>query len=190
MKTTQHLLTAEEFAVLPGSDDVRHELIRGVMSVQEPRPSIWHGWIQHKIGHLLYDCVAPRKLGLVAVDPGFVLERRPDTVRAPDVCFVRVQRIPSGSTPPFLEGAPDLAVEVLSPSNTKREMALKVAQYLGTGARLVWLVDSEEQSITVHRLDHDPEILNVGDQLSGHDVLPGFQCPVAEVFNRYWLTES
>jgi len=127
---------------------------------------------------------------VVAVDPGFVLERRPDTVRAPDVCFVRVQRIPNDTKPPFLEGAPDLAVEVLSPSNTKREMAEKVAQYLATGARLVWLVDPEAHTVMVHRPDHDAEILNVGDSLSGHDVLPGFECPVAEIFDRYWLTES
>src|SRR5579862_4298817 len=129
MKTKQRLLTAEEFSELPGSDDVLHELIRGVMCVQEPRPTVWHGWIQSKIGYLLYNYVAPRKLGLVATDPGFVLERRPDTVRAPDVCFVAAKRIPSDNTPPFLDGAPDLAVEVLSPSNTKKKMAEKVAQY-------------------------------------------------------------
>ncbi len=187
---SQHLLTAEEFAALPDDADGKQELIRGVMSVREAPPSISHGWIQHKIGHLLYDYVAPRKLGIVAVDPGFVLERRPDTVRAPDVSFVRVQRIPRDTMPVFLDGAPDLAIEVLSPSNTKREMAEKVAQYLATGARLVWLVDPEACTVTVHRPDHDAELLNVGDLLSGHDVLPGFQCPVAEIFNRYWLTES
>ena len=190
MKVKQHLLTAEEFAALPEDPEGQHDLIRGVVGVREPRPSVWHGWIQGKIHHLLYNYVAPRKLGMVATGPGFVLERRPDTVRAPDVCFVVAKRIPSDNTPPFLDGAPDLAVEVLSPSNTKREVAEKVALYLATGARLVWVVNPKTQTINVHRPDRDAELLKVGDQLSGHDVLPGFECPVAEIFDRYWQTAS
>jgi Uma2 family endonuclease len=190
MTTLQRLLTAEEFAVLPDSDDRQCELIQGVVGVREAPPSSGHEWIQNKIGHLLYEFVAPRKLGMVAGGPGFVLERDPDTVRAPDVCFVRADRVPREDLPPFLDGAPDLAVEVRSPSNMKREMAEKIAQYLATGSRLVWYVDPERRTITVHRPGHDLEVLNMGDQLSGHDVLPGFQCPVADVFNPYWLTES
>jgi Uma2 family endonuclease len=184
------LLTAEEFADLSDADEYRCELIRGVLGVRETAPSWAHGWIQNKIGHLLYEFVAPRKLGAVAVDPGFVLERSPDTVRLPDVVFVRAERIPRENVPPFLDGAPDLAVEVRSPSNTKREMAEKIAQYLSTGSRLVWYVDPERRTITVHRPGHEVVVLNMGDQLSGHDVLPGFQCPVADVFSPYWLTES
>lgn len=185
MKSKQRLLTAEEFAALPDLDDGRQELIRGVMSVREPPPSYDHGRIQFRVGRLLDDFITPRKLGEITTDPGFVLERNPDTVRAPDVSFMRADRVSGDKLPPFLDGAPDLAVEVLSPSNTKREMAEKVAQYLSTGARLVWLVDPEARTITVHRPNHDAEILNVADQLSGYDVLPGFDCPVAEVFNHY-----
>jgi Uma2 family endonuclease len=190
MTPSQKLLTAEEFAVLPDSDDRRCDLIRGVVGVHEAQPSLGHEWINHKIGHLLYDFVAPRKLGVVAGSPGFVLERNPDTVRAPDVCFVRADRVPRGELPPFLDGAPDLAIEVRSPSNTKRKMAEKIAQYLARGSRLVWYVEPERHTITVFRPQHDPVVLNEGDRLSGYDVLPGFDCPVAEVFSRYWLTES
>jgi Uma2 family endonuclease len=190
MTTSQKLLTAEEFAELPGSDDRYCELIRGVMSVREAQPSLGHEWINNKIGHLLYNFVAPRKLGLVAGCPGFVLERNPDTVRAPDVCFVRADRLPSGNLPPFLDGAPDLAVEVKSPSNTKREIAEKIALYVRTGSRLVWYVDPDRKTITVYRPQRDPVVLNEGDHLSGYEVLPGFDCPVAEIFSRYWLTES
>jgi Uma2 family endonuclease len=187
MTTPQRLLTAEEFAVLPDPDDGQCELIRGVIGVREAPPSLGHEWIQNKIGHLLYEFVVPRKLGVVAGSPGFVLERHPDTVRAPDVCFVRADRIPREDLPPFLDGAPDLAVEVRSPSNTKRAMAEKIAQYLSTGARLVWYVDPHHRAITVYRPQHDPVVLSDGDHLSGEDVLPGFRCPVAEVFSRYWL---
>jgi Uma2 family endonuclease len=189
MTTSQKLLTAEEFAELP-DDDYRCDLIRGVVGVREAPASFGHEWINHKISHLLYDFVAPRGLGAVAGSPGFVLERNPDTVRAPDVCFVRADRMPSENLPPFLDGAPDLAVEVKSPSNTKREMAEKIAQYLSTGSRLVWYVEPDRRVITVYRPQHDPVVLNEGDHLSGYEVLSGFECPVSEVFSRYWLTKS
>jgi Uma2 family endonuclease len=190
MTTTQKLLTAEEFAALPDPDDRQCELIRGIISAHEEHPSWSEGWIRGKIGHLLYDFVVPRKLGLAAGCAGFVLERNPDTVRAPDVCFVRADRLPRELLPTYLDGAPDLAVEVKSKSNRKRKMAEKIAQYLSTGSRLVWYVDADRRTITVYRPQHDPVVLNLGDRLSGYDVLPGFECPVAEVFSRYWLTES
>jgi Uma2 family endonuclease len=191
MTTLQKLLTAEEYATLPESIAPRDsELIRGVICVREAPPVPDHGWIANKIGHLLYEFVASRKLGVVMGDPGFVLERDPDTVRAPDVSFVRADRLPSEKMPTYLDGAPDLAVEVKSKSNRKRKMAEKIAQYLSTGSRLVWYVDADRRTITVHRLQHDPVVLSEGDRLSGYDVLPGFECPVAEVFSRYWLTES
>lgn len=186
MKPMQRLLTAEEFAELP-DDDYQYELIRGVVSAREAPPSLRHEWVQQKIGHLLYEFVAPRKLGVIAGQPGFVLERGPDTVRAPDVCFIRADRMPRDDVPTFLDGAPDLAVEVWSPSNRAREIREKIAQYLGTGARLVWYVEPSSRQITVHRPQHDPVVLKAGDDLSGYDVLPGFLCPVAEIFNPYWL---
>jgi Uma2 family endonuclease len=189
--TSKKLLTAEEFAVLPDSVAPREsELIRGVVCVREAPPAPGHGWIVNKIGHLLYEFVAPRKLGVVFCDPGFVLERNPDTVRAPDVSYVRAERMPPEYLPSFLDGAPDLAVEVKSPSNSKPEMAEKIAQYLATGSLLVWHVEPERRTITVFRPEQDAVVLGEGDRLSGYDVLPGFECPVAEVFSRYWLTES
>jgi Uma2 family endonuclease len=191
MTTSQKLLTAEEYAVLPDSVAPRDsELIRGVICVREAPAAPGHGWVANKIGHLLYEFVAPRKLGVVFAEPGFVLERNPDTVRAPDVSFVRAERMPRENWPSFLDGAPDLAVEVKSPSNTKREMAEKIAQYLATGSRLVWYLEPEPRTITVFRPQLDAVVLSEGDNLSGYDVLPGFECPVAEVFSRYWLTES
>lgn len=191
MTTSQKLLTAEEYGALPDSVAPREsELIRGVICVREAPAASDHGWIASKISHLLYEFVASRKLGVVFGDPGFVLERNPDTVRAPDVSFVRADRVPSEEMPTYLDGAPDLAVEVKSPSNRKREMAEKIAQYLRTGSRLVWYVDTNRRTITVYRPQLDAIVLNLGDRLSGYDVLPGFECPVAEIFSRYWLTKS
>jgi|SRR5580704_5801715 Uma2 family endonuclease len=191
MTTSQKLLTAEEYAALPDSVAPRwSELIRGVICAHETPPASDHGWIVGKIAHLLLLFVAPRKLGAVFDDPGFVLERDPDTVRAPDVSFVRADRLPRELLPTYLDGAPDLAVEIKSPSNRKREMAEKIAQYLRTGSRLVWYADTNRRTITVYRPQLDAIVLNLGDRLSGYDVLPGFDCPVAEIFSRYWLTES
>jgi len=185
MKTSRRLLTAEEFAELP-DDDFHYELIRGVVGVREPPPSLSHEWILGKTLHLLFEFVEPRRLGVVAGQPGFVLERGPDTVRAPDVCFIRADRIPRDNVPTFLDGAPDLAVEIWSPSNKTREIAEKITLYLSTGAHLVWYVEPSSRQITVYRPQHDAVVLKVGDDLSGYEVLPGFLCPVAKVFNPYW----
>ena len=103
--------------------------------------------------------------------------------------FVRADRLPR-ELPTYLHGAPDLAIEVKSKSDRKRKMAEKIAQYLSTGSRLVWYVDTNLRTITVYRPQIDAIVLNLGDRLSGYEVLPGFDCPVAEVFSRYWLTES
>ena len=174
MTTSQKLLTAEEYAALPDSVAPRwSELIRGVICAHETPPASDHGWIASKIAYLLLEFVAPRKLGAVFDDPGFVLERDPDTVRAPDVSYVRAERVSGENMRSFLDGAADLAVEIKSKSNRKRKMAEKIAQYLSTGARLVWYVDPDRKTITVYRPQHDPVVLSEGDRLSGYDVLPG-----------------
>jgi Uma2 family endonuclease len=136
------------------------------------------------IVYLLVAFVKPRQLGYVVHNAGFVFERNPDTVCVPDISFVDANRpsVPHGR--PYLDGAPDLAVEILSPGNTRKGMAEHVALYLRTGSRLVWVVDPIRLTITVHRPNHDTVVLHVGDQLSGEDVLPGFECRVAEVFDQ------
>jgi len=178
-------ITAEEYARLPQSTFYRDELIRGVQYIREPGPPGYaHGSIDATIGHLLYAFVMPRRLGQVVHNAGFVFERNPDTVLGPDIAFVEASRVPAPDGPAYPDGAPDLAVEVLSPSNTRTKMSRRLEIYLRTGTRLVWVVDRKRRTVTVHRPNHEPVVLGAEDQLSGEDVLPGFACRVADVFGR------
>lgn len=176
-------LTAEEFARLPDNGFDRDELIRGVVCVREPGPpGFTHGTVDARIGHLLFAFVTPRRLGTVMHNVGFVFERNPDTVCGPDVSFMAASRLALLGGRPYPDGAPDLAVEILSPGNTKRDTAEHVALYLRAGSRLVWVVDPKRRTVTVHRPNEEPLVLGADDMLSGGDVLPGFEHPVANVF--------
>ena len=178
-----HRLTAEEFSRLPSTTFDRDELIRGVVCTREPGPpGFTHGTVDARIGYLLVAFVTPRQLGLVMHNVGFVFERNPDTVCGPDVSFMAASRLPLLGGRSYPDGAPDLAVEILSPSNTRKDTAEHVALYLSSGSRLVWVVDPKRRTITVHRPDHEPAVLGVDDTLTGEDVVPGFECRVADVF--------
>jgi Uma2 family endonuclease len=188
---TSQILTAEQYARLPENKMYRDELIRGFVCVREPGPpGFSHGDIDGHFGYLLSAFVMPRRLGRVVHNTGFVLERNPDTVCGPDISFMAAERVPDQVDTAYLPGAPDLAVEILSRSNSKKDTAWHVAIYLRTGARLVWVVDPRKHTITVNRPNIQPEILGANDMLSGHDVLPGFQCRVADVFDPYALAGS
>jgi Uma2 family endonuclease len=176
------LVTAEELALLP-EDGWRYELVRGELRRMAPasfRPSN----IAMRIGIRLGAFAEAHGLGeLTGADGGWVLERGPDTVRAPDVAFVRAERVP----PPeeqerFAPIVPDLAVEVVSPSDRAKDVEEKVAQYLGAGVPLVWVFHSRRRTATVHRLGQAPRILGEGDVLDGEEILPGFRLPLADVF--------
>jgi len=178
---TDELLRAEDLFDLPETED-RDELVRGEV-VREPLPGFGHGSVAVQIAWLLKTWVLDRDLGRVVDHCGFVLARDPDTVRGPDVAFVRWERVAEGRTGgPFFDGAPDLAVEVLSPSNGAAEIASKVGDYLGAGARSVWIVDPERREVTVHRPGRGPRLLREGDLLDGGTVLPGFAVDVALLF--------
>jgi Uma2 family endonuclease len=175
-------MTLEEyFAYHP--DDRRYELQAGWV-LSEPHPGFDHGWVTSKIDWLLQSFVRPRALGFVLVgEAGYLLARRPPTVRIPDISFVSQERGAEhvGSSKPF-PGAPDLAVEVLSPSNRPAEIHAKVADYLAAGCPLVWVVDPVRRSVAVHRNLLFPSLLGESDDLDGGDVLPGFSVAVKELF--------
>jgi Uma2 family endonuclease len=178
---TTALLTAEDIAEFP--EDERGELIRGEWRPMNP-PGFRHGEVQLRIGSSLLTWVSVRGLGAVTVESGFVLERDPDTVVGPDVAFVRADRVP----PPdqdakFGPAAPDLAVEVVSPSQSLPYIEEKVAIYLETGAPLVWVVHPRRRTVTVYSAVEEPRVLSLGDVLDGGDVLPGFTVPVSEIFS-------
>ena len=178
-------ITAEQLYEMP-DDGIRHELLRGCL-VAEPAPGRVHGRTIANIASILKTFVKSTRSGVVyAADTGFVLARDPDTVRGPDVAFVTNERErQAGSGPPYFPGAPDLAIEVLSPSDRVREVLGKVSDYLAAGSRLVWVVDPVREEIQVFRSPFTPRVLAADDSLDGEDVLPGFSVRVSELFELY-----
>ncbi len=176
-------LTAEDLPYL-ADDEGRSELVAGEL-IREPPPGAGHGGVTATLIERLLAFVRREKSGRVLAETGFVLARNPDTVRAPDAAFVSAERAKrSVRRGPYAEGAPDLAVEVLSPSNTEDDMAEKVREYLAAGGRAVWVIDPREQQVTVHRPGRPPHHLTRGDTLDGAPVLDGFRLPVAEIFEQ------
>ena len=178
------LLSANEFMALPLNLKL-YELVRGVL-VRMPMTGYEHGEIETNIIRLLDRHIWPRRLGQITPgDVMFRLEQNPDTLRQPDVAFVRADRLPPlEQRRSYSPVVPDLAVEIRSPSNTARELAAKVADYLRTGVRLVWVVDLDTQTVTVHTPGAAPRTLSVNDEITGDAVLPEFRCPVAAFFER------
>ncbi len=147
-----------------------------------PPPGARHGAWGSRVDRRLGVFVEDNRLGTVCVnDTGFVAERDPDTVRGPDVAFWtkdRMPEVPEG----YVEVAPDLVVEVVSPSDHYSRVQNKIRHYPTRGVRMVWVVDPEDRSATVYRSLREARILGENDTLSGEDVVPGFSCQVADLF--------
>ena len=175
-------MTAEELFRLP-DDNCRNALVRGELQ-RMAAAGFRHGALIMNVAVPLGHHVKAHGLGVVCgAETGFVLARDPDTVLAPDVAFVRRERIAvSGLPATFWEGAPDLAVEVTSPGDTRREVADKVASWLAAGTRLVWVVDSKRASVTIHEPALTPRRLAGADVLDGAPLFFGFRRPVADIF--------
>jgi Uma2 family endonuclease len=176
-------LTADEFFRLPEpADGSKQELVRGEIVIMPP-PGIRHGVVQTTIACLIQPYARANKLGRVTVESGVVTEEDPDTVRGPDVAFWGVKDLPPGPAPVgYAEVPADLVVEVLSPWDSRRKVAAKVAEYLASGSRMVWVVDPEDRNVTVYRQAAEGRLLWEDATISGEDVLPGFECRVAEFF--------
>jgi len=178
--TTPTLLTAEELLVM-NLPDKRTEIVRGRLIVREP-PGLRHGVVAMEIAFRIASVVKAQNLGVVvAAETGFTLFRNPDTVRAPDVGFIRADRVPKPLTKGYSTVMPDLAVEVLSPDDRAGEVLEKVADWLKAGCRLVWVVDPERRVARVYRADGSESLLGTHDSLDGEDVLPDFVCLLGEV---------
>jgi len=175
--TSSGLLTAEELLHL-SIPDKRVELVRGVLVVREPAGGR-HGRIASNVAGELRTHVRAHDLGAVyAAETGFTLARHPDTVRAPDVAFVRRERLPSPEPTGFPDLAPDLVVEVLSPGDRPGEVLGKVADWLSAGTRLVWVIDPDRRVARVYRHDGTEVTVGPAQALDGEDVVPGFTCPL------------
>lgn len=179
---TAKLMTADDLAHLP-RDGFRYELIRGELRRMSPT-GYPHAMYLSRIHVPLALYVDEQGLGDVLVgDPGFVLESGPDTVLRPDIAFVRAARVPPDAEQvTYARLAPDLVIEVLSPSNRPGEVAEKIAIYHRTGVPVVWLFDPRRRRVLVHVAGIPPLVFDVHQTLDGGDVLPGFQLRLADVF--------
>jgi Uma2 family endonuclease len=164
-------------------DSCRHELVAGVI-VAEPFPTHHHDRTFRRLLRLIEAFAEAQGTGEVFGEAGYVLARDPDTVRGPDLSFVSRERLTGFDDARFFSGAPDLAVEILSPSNRRGEMHAKVADYLAAGARMVWVVDPKRKSVTTYRTLLAPRRLELQDALNGEDVLPGLVIPLETIFER------
>lgn len=182
MSTEVKLMTADELLALPRGQ-FRYELINGELKKMSPAGQK-HGRITIRLTLPLAKYVRDHQLGEVyAAETGFKLKSNPDTVGAADIAFVRRERLEVlGETESFWPGAPDLAVEVNSPSDTVREVEKKVMEWLEFGSRLVWVVSSKLHTVTVYRSLTDIVTLTEKDTLDGGDVVPGFRIAIAEIF--------
>ena len=184
MAQQSRTITADELWCMPDDGYHRYELDRGRLLTMAPAGTL-HGAVTFRLGAALVNYVDASRAGVVlGGESGFKLESDPDTVLAPDVAFIARDRIPVGGLPVrFWTGAPDLAVEVLSPSDRRSEVNRKIARYLRLGVKQVWFVEPTARRITVHKPEKTPVVLLEADTLDGGDLLPGFQYQLSRLFN-------
>ncbi|WP_276957836.1 Uma2 family endonuclease [Allomeiothermus silvanus] len=179
MAVAKKLLTAEEFWELPGHEHA--ELVRGEVVERMPPGGI-HGEVAAEITYILKAWVKREGLGRVGQEAGFVVGRNPDKVRVPDVYFIRRERIPAEGVPEgFWPIAPDLVVEVISPSDTVEVVREKLEDYFAAGSSEIWLVYPRAKLIEVCSPSGVTRVFRQEDTLESPHLLPGFSCKVGEV---------
>ena len=176
------VMTAEELVRLhlPGKST---ELVRGRLIVREP-PGTYHGRIAAKLAVIVGSYIYAHDLGdIFGQHTGFKIESNPDTVRAPDLAFLKHERISAVRLRGYAEIAPDLIVEIISPDDRPGEVLAKVVDWLDSGVKLVWVIDPQHAEAHVHRPDGSLEIVGADDRLDGEDVLPGLTFTLSSVFD-------
>jgi Uma2 family endonuclease len=187
MSTTTRLITADELEDMPHRDehgnDCRLELIRGELKVMSPTKPL-HGVVCARLTVKLGSFVEEHDLGeTFGAETGFVVERDPDSVLGTDVAFVSRERLATvENEEKFFPFAPDLAVEVLSPGNTVKEINEKIALYFAAGSRAVWVFNPKRRTATVYSSPSEFRTLSEQDTLDGGDVLPGFSLELSKLF--------
>lgn len=165
-----------------GGESNRLELVSGEIIEMAPTGG-QHGVITSELNYYIQDFIKKHKLGrATGAETGFVLAKDPYTVRAPDVAFITKDRLPRPIPERYFPFAPDLAVEVVSPSDVAQDVRRKVIDYLQAGTRLVWVVYPETQTVDVYRPGQDVRVVDVQGVLQGEDVLPGFELLLGELF--------
>ncbi len=181
MTTQKTLLTAEEFYLFCCRNDGRFELVEGKVVEMAP-PNDEHGDTALNVGTAFKIYSRRRGVGEARVETGYTLRTGPDTVRGPDVSFVFHPRV-EGRGSGFPVGAPDIAVEVVSPSDTAVEVARKVAEYLAAGSQRVWVVYPAGRRVVVHCADGSALSYDGDDVITVEELLPAFSLPLSEIFD-------
>ena len=181
MSDASHLVTAEELERLP-DDDNRFELVRGRVIRMSP-VGFTHARIVARLCHLLGEHVRRHQLGVVGTELGVKLASNPDTVRGPDVTFIRRERIPAVPPRGFWTGPPDLIIEMLSPDDRFADVRAKVDEYLRSGVPLVVVIDPDRETALMARAGTAPGSVQGHDaRLELADIVAGFSCALREVF--------
>jgi Uma2 family endonuclease len=181
MSESAPLVTAEELERFT-SDDWRYELVEGRVVRMSP-VAFEHGRVAMRFAAPLYRYVERHRLGVVMTEVGFKLSANPDTVRAPDVAFIRSDRVPPPHVKGFFAGAPDLAVEVLSPDDFRHDLRRKIEEYLTCGAAVVLVIDPSSRTVRAHRQTMPTAIWqDDADVVDLDDIVPGFTCTIREIF--------
>jgi Uma2 family endonuclease len=175
-------LTADD--LLKMGDIGRCELIYGELVMMSPA-GYEHSVIANRIGRFLTEFVEDNDLGAVlAAEAGYKIESKPDLVRAPDASFIRKDRLPKTALKKYFPGVPDLAVEVISPGDTRREIAEKVNMWLAHGTTSCWVLDPDSRTVTIHRAGHKAMRLTARDRIENEPILPGFVLDIARIYKR------
>lgn len=182
MSSTTQLMTADELFQMPHGN-FRYEIVAGELRQMSPTGAM-HGIVTARFNAAVFNHVESNDLGFVfGAETGFKLASNPDTVRAPDVAFVSYERMPTDADiTKFLPVAPDLVVEVVSPTDTLYEVEEKVAEWLAAGALAVWVANPKRRTVTVHRPHQPPQVLTEADTLEGGEALRGFSYSLAKLF--------
>lgn len=181
MATQVALLTFDQFLDLPDQEGVRRELDEGVL-IEMPNPSFVHGNGITTLARLVGNDIEGLRLDLV-MSTNVAFRLGPDTVRAPDLCLVRTPKLQAMAVErAVLIGCPDLAVEVVSPSETALDLNRKIEQYLAAGAVAVWILYTDSRTIMVYRHNGEVWRLSGAQILREPDLLPGLALPIEKIF--------
>ncbi|HUY13611.1 MAG TPA: Uma2 family endonuclease [Terriglobia bacterium] len=180
--TTKTLMSIEEYDALPEKEGVKYELNEGELIAVSASARLLHNRIRDEVAFSLRQFVLDHELGEITIETDFRLSE--SVVRIPDVAFIGAKRITGIDPRKRLEGAPDLAVEVVSPNDDPDDLVLKVQQYLRSGARAVWVLYPEARMAYVYKPGERPEVREANQNLEDTDLLPGFSIPLSELFGR------
>ena len=186
IEVTKKVWTEADLQALP-EDGCIHELVNGEL-VMSPKNDWYHGRICSRLLAALLNFVSEHRLGAVLdSSTGFWMHNR--NCRAPDISFVPKGRLVDLGFKPrerrFFPGAPDLAVEILSPNNTRAEIDQRLRDYFSSGTRLAWIIDPETESVEICRSLTQRRLVGSGAFLEGEDLLPSFRYPIASLFQEW-----